>query len=69
MCIDCAEKAGYTMVPWPVGVWTERCDVCGKDKPTASLSHDFFPPCGDKSPADREDELGIETEEEEEEND
>ena len=30
ICHDCATVKGWTAKPYPVGMWTGQCDVCGE---------------------------------------
>ena len=43
-CFDCAKKAGFTMKEKAVGVWTDECGICHKQKPCTNLWHDWNPP-------------------------
>jgi hypothetical protein len=44
VCLDCAKKAGFTMKKKAVGVWTDECGICHKQKPCTNLWHDWVPP-------------------------
>lgn len=45
VCFDCAKKAGFTMEKdRVVGVWTDECGICHKQKPCTNLWHDWIPP-------------------------
>lgn len=41
VCIDCATAAGFVLKHKYIGVWTAKCAVCGKVKPTCDLMHDY----------------------------
>ena len=32
ICIECAEKRGWVLLPLKVGFWPGTCDVCGRHK-------------------------------------
>ena len=49
LCCDCAKAEGYRPINKVAGMWMEVCPRCGKNKPTCSLTHDYYPPTKSRS--------------------
>ena len=49
VCRDCALAAGFTPKDKAVGVWVDKCGICGKQKACTDLWHDWNPPADNET--------------------
>lgn len=41
VCDECAESNGFSPKDKVVGVWMDRCGICGRKRPCTDLWHDW----------------------------
>ena len=44
VCRECALAAGFVPKNKAVGVWVDKCVMCGERKPCTDLAHDWIRP-------------------------
>lgn len=41
ICEECARNLGFVPKDKAIGVWMDKCEVCGEEKPCTNLWHDW----------------------------